>query len=138
MLTLSGPRFFRYRKDRGGGVFHPPFDSSKNWWVEYSICTYATIKFFWNFFSVLKVLGLKNASKFDLLQKCQNQNLQFWIFSKKSFRNELLSPFLHPYTSCEKFSVIRLKEIRHGLSCPPPLPNTIRKLLAISILTQFI
>ena len=45
-LILSGPRFFRYRKDRGGGGFHPPFDSSENWWVEYSICTYATIKFF--------------------------------------------------------------------------------------------
>ena len=28
-LTLSGPRFFRYRKDQGGGFNPPPFDSSK-------------------------------------------------------------------------------------------------------------
>ena len=29
-LTISGPRFFRYRKDREGGGFHPPFDFSEN------------------------------------------------------------------------------------------------------------
>ena len=47
-LTLSGPRLFRYRKDRrgGGGGFHPSFDSSENWYVEYSVCTYTTITFF--------------------------------------------------------------------------------------------
>ena len=65
---FSRPRFFRYRK---------------NWYVEYSICIYATIWFFLKKFSVLRVLGLKKASKFDLFQKCQNQNLHFWIFSKK-------------------------------------------------------
>ena len=30
----------------GGGGFHPPFGNSENWYVEYSICTYATIRFF--------------------------------------------------------------------------------------------
>ena len=40
--TLSGPRFFWYRKD-----------SSENCSVEYSICTYATIKFCWKNFSFL-------------------------------------------------------------------------------------
>ena len=30
----------------GGWIPPPPFDSSENWWVEYSICTYTTIKFF--------------------------------------------------------------------------------------------
>ena len=31
-LTLSGPRFFRYRKDRGEvDSTPPPFNSSKNW-----------------------------------------------------------------------------------------------------------
>ena len=34
-------------------------------------------------FLVLRVLGLKKALKFDLIQKCQNKNLPFWIFSKK-------------------------------------------------------
>ena len=62
LLTLSGPRFFRYRKDREGGGFHPPpFDSSEYWYVEYSICTHATIKFFWKKFQFLRVLGLKKA-----------------------------------------------------------------------------
>ena len=71
-LTLSGPRFFRYRKDPGGGGIQtpPPFDSSENWQVEYS--TYATIKF-----SVLRVLGLKKAAKFDLFKNVKNQNLHF-------------------------------------------------------------
>ena len=45
---------------------------------------------------VLRVLGLKKASKFDRFQKCQNQKLNFWLFSKYSFRNELHVPFL-PY-----------------------------------------
>ena len=60
----------------------------------------------WNLletFSVLRVLGLKKASIFDLFQKCQNQNLHFWIFSKNSFRNELLTPYL-PNTPYVKFS----------------------------------
>ena len=48
LLTLSGPRFFRYLKDGGGGgEFHLPFDSSESWYVEYSLCIYATIEFFW-------------------------------------------------------------------------------------------
>ena len=44
-LTLSGP-FFGTARTGGGGVdstLPPPFDSSENWYVEYSICTYATI-----------------------------------------------------------------------------------------------
>ena len=52
-LTLSGPRFFRYRKDRGGGGF-----------------------------SVLRVLGMKKASKFDLFQKCQTKIFIFEYFTK--------------------------------------------------------
>ena len=40
LLTLSWPRFFRYHKD-----------SSENWYIEYSICTYATINFFEKKFS---------------------------------------------------------------------------------------
>ena len=43
-LTPSVPRFFRYRKYQGGGIQPPPFDSSENWYVEYFICTTATIK----------------------------------------------------------------------------------------------
>ena len=36
-LTLSGPRFFWYRKDRaGGGMDSTPFDFSENWYVEYA------------------------------------------------------------------------------------------------------
>ena len=54
ILTLSGARFFRYRKDRGNG-FQPPFDSSENWYVEYSICTYAPVKFLKEKFLVFKV-----------------------------------------------------------------------------------
>ena len=53
-LTLPGPRFFRYRKARGGGgcwILPPSLDSSENWYVEYSICTYAPLNFVENFFS---------------------------------------------------------------------------------------
>ena len=38
----------------GGGFHPPPFDSSESWYVEYSICTYATIKFFWKNFQYLE------------------------------------------------------------------------------------
>ena len=64
-LPLSGPRFFRYRKDRergGGWIPLPLLDTSENW----SICTYDTINFVVVNFSVLRVLGLKKASKFGL------------------------------------------------------------------------
>ena len=30
----------------GGGDSIPPFDSFENWYIEYFICTYATIDFF--------------------------------------------------------------------------------------------
>ena len=97
-LTLSGPRFFRYRKDRGGrGGFQPPFDSSENWQVEYCICTYATKKI-----SVLRVLGLKKASKFDLFQKCQKTKIFiFEYFSKipsEMNSNDPFYPILIPNT----------------------------------------
>jgi len=44
---------------------------------------------FLNKFSVLKVLGLKKASKFDLYQKCQKSKSSFLNIQKNSFRNEL-------------------------------------------------
>ena len=52
------------RTGGGGGGFHPyPFDSSEIWYVEYSICTYATIKFFLNKFLVLKGSRPQNGIK---------------------------------------------------------------------------
>ena len=58
-FTIPGPRFFRYRKDR---FLNFPLN----------LC----LK------KVLKVLGLKKTSKFDLFKKYQNQNSFLNIFQK--------------------------------------------------------
>ena len=46
-LTLKGSFSVPQGLGEGGmdSTLPPPFDSSENWYVEYSICTYATIKF---------------------------------------------------------------------------------------------
>ena len=43
-----------------------------------------------------RVLDLKKASKFNLFQKFQKQNLPFWIFSNNFVSKQLHAPFL-PY-----------------------------------------
>ena len=56
---------------------------------------------------VLRVLGLKKASKYDLCQKCQNQNRYFWILSKFPSGINSTHPFypiLIPNTLYGKFS----------------------------------
>mgnify|MGYP007015537702 CR=1 FL=1 len=92
-LTLSGPRFFRYRKARGGGGwFQPPFEASENWHVEYSICKYATINLFFSFEggrpeSLENLTFLKNVKTkiliFEYFQKIpseMNSNHSFSMF----------------------------------------------------------
>ena len=43
-LTLLGPHFFCYCTDGGGGG-DSPFNSTENWQVDYSICTYTSTLF---------------------------------------------------------------------------------------------
>ena len=73
-LTLSGPRFFRYRKDL------------RFFWKLVGRILYMHIcyhKVFLTKFSVLRVLGLKKASKFDPSQKFQKPKPLFLnIFQK--------------------------------------------------------
>ena len=76
-----------------------PFNCSENEQVEYSICTYTTVKK-----SVLMVLGFKSR----LLTKNQNQNLHFWIIFLNSFRNEPHTFFL-PYFYTQHFTCEKMK-----------------------------
>ena len=78
----------------GGGPVGPlPHNPYWKWYQTIPLYTHSLPLIFIDFFSVLRVLGLKKASKFDLFQKCQNQNLHYWIFSNNYFRNELHHPF---------------------------------------------
>ena len=47
LLNPLRTTLFSVPQGPGGGWVDSnlPFDSSENWWVEYSICTYATIEF---------------------------------------------------------------------------------------------
>ena len=75
ILTLSGPRSFWYRKGRGGGLdSNPPSILLK---VINTLYAHILPLFFFKQFSVLRVLGLKKASKFDLFQKFRKPKSSF-------------------------------------------------------------
>ena len=107
-FILSRTRIFRHRKDRGGDGFHltparPP-TNPENQQIEYLYAHTLPLNQLTKY-SVLRVVGLKETSKFDLFTKFLNQILHFWIFSKK--KSELnsthhFSPFFPKWSQQSK------------------------------------
>ena len=81
----------------GRGWFNPPpFNSSNNWYVEYCICTYATINFF-----------LKRPQNLTFFPRCQNQNINFEYFPKIPSEKNSSCPFLIPTIHMRKYLLHR-------------------------------
>ena len=120
MWALSGPRFLGTVRSGGRGIPTPP---PLRVYILYSHMLTLS------FVSVLRLLGQVNASKFYLFPKCLNQNLNFWIFSKSSFRNKHTSPFSSYFDTqhsiCEIF--IQLNFLCRGV--PGEKSTSIKKIM---------
>ena len=108
VLSFQERAFFGTVRTGGGDGFHltparPP-TNPENQQIEYLYAHTLPLNQLTKY-SVLRVVGLKETSKFDLFTKFLNQILHFWIFSKK--KSELnsthhFSPFFPKWSQQSK------------------------------------